>query len=246
MSLEVKNITGGYTRKPILHEVQFSIKKGEIIGLIGLNGAGKSTTIKHIMGLMDPFSGTITLDGKTLREDETAYRKQISFVPEIPVLYEEMTLREHIEITALAYAIPEEEAMKEAEYLLNLFRLSDRLDWFPSDFSKGMKQKVMIVCAFLTDPSLYVIDEPFLGLDPLAIRDLVQLMKEKKAQGSSILMSTHVLSNAEKLCDGFVVLHNGKVYAKGTLEELRREFNRPEASLDELYTQLADEEGFVV
>lgn len=246
MSLAIEGLSGGYTRKPVLHDISFHVGDGELIGLIGLNGAGKSTTIKHIMGLMEPFEGQVSLNGKTVKQDGVGYRSQIGFVPETPILYEELTLREHIELTAMAYDISQEEAMKRAKPLLKTFRLSDRLDWFPSDFSKGMKQKVMIVCAFLIEPSLYVIDEPFLGLDPLAIRDLVRLMDERKRSGASLLMSTHVLTNAEKMCDGFVILHDGKVYAKGTLEELREQFNQPDASLDEMYAQLADEEGFLV
>lgn len=245
MSLQVKGLTGGYTRRPVLHDVTFEVKKGELIGLIGLNGAGKSTTIKHIMGLLEPFEGSIELNGDTLQNEASAYRKQIGFIPETPILYEEMTLKEHIELTAMAYDIDEAEAMKRAEPLLKLFRLYERLDWFPMDFSKGMKQKVMIVCAFIIEPQLFVIDEPFLGLDPLAIRDLVHLMEQKKAEGASLLMSTHVLANAEQMCDGFVILHDGKIYAKGTLEELQEQFNQPDASLDEIYAGLADEEGFL-
>lgn len=246
MSLQIQNVTGGYTRRPILKEVSFDVSDGELVGLIGLNGAGKSTTIKHIMGLLEPFEGNITLNGKTINEDSIEYRKNIGFVPETPVLYDEMTLKEHIEITAMAYGIEKEMAFKRAEPLLSLFRLKDRLEWFPSDFSKGMKQKVMIVCAFLIEPSFYVIDEPFLGLDPLAIRDLLKLMEERKQAGASILMSTHVLTNAEKICDSFVILHDGKVFAKGNLKELQLEFQMPGASLDEIYGRLADEEGFVV
>ena len=125
--------------------------------------------------------------------------------------------------------------------MLKTFRLSDKLDWFPANFSKGMKQKVMIICAFLTEPSLYIIDEPFLGLDPLAINDLIDLMLEMKKTGASILMSTHILSTAERFCDKFIVLHEGRVIADGDLAALRVKFNLPEASLDEIYVALTDE-----
>lgn len=246
MSLRIENVTGGYTRRPILKNLSFNVGDGELVGLIGLNGAGKSTTIKHIMGLLEPFEGNIFLNDKTIHSNSTVYRRSIGFIPETPVLYDELTLKEHIEITAMAYGLEVKETFKKSEPLLKLFRLNDRLDWFPSDFSKGMKQKVMIVCAFIIEPSLYVIDEPFLGLDPLAIRDLLTLMDEKKKQGASILMSTHVLTNAERICDSFVILHDGMIYAKGTLSELREHFGMPEASLDEMYGRLADKEGFVL
>ncbi|MCG6527812.1 ABC transporter ATP-binding protein, partial [Vibrio parahaemolyticus] len=142
---------------------------GELVGLIGLNGAGKSTTIKEIIGLLQPHTGKITINGLSLKEDPQAYRKQIGYIPETPSLYEELTLKEHIEVTAMAYDIPKDVALQRAERLLKTFRLENKLDWFPANFSKGMKQKVMVLCAFLIEPSLYIIDEPFLGLDPLAI-----------------------------------------------------------------------------
>lgn len=244
MSLRISQLTGGYTRKPVINDVSFEVESGEIVGLIGLNGAGKSTTIKHIMGLMEPFSGEITVDGLTLKENPIEYRKKIAFVPETPMVYRSLTLKEHLEITAMAYDIPFETLMERAYPLLKLFRLDERMDWFPADFSKGMKQKVMIACAFVIDPNLIVIDEPFVGLDPIAIMDLEKLLLDEKEKGSSILMSTHVLANAEKICDSFVILHNGHVFAKGTKEELSKEFHLEDADLETIYRFVAQEEGF--
>ena len=141
-------------------------------------------------------------------------------------------------MTAMAYHLSREEAMRRAEPLLKVFRLENELKVFPSHFSKGMKQKVMIICAFLTDPSLYIIDEPFLGLDPLAIQDLITLMLSMRDAGASILMSTHILSTAEKFCDKFVILHEGRVLIAGTMEDLRAKFGKEDASLDEIYLEL--------
>ena len=115
MALKINNVTGGYFGNPVLEDVSFEIADGELVGLIGLNGAGKSTTIHEIMGLLTPYSGQIELDGITLQEDLEGYRKKIGFIPETPSLYEELTLREHIELTALAYGVPVEEAMPRAE-----------------------------------------------------------------------------------------------------------------------------------
>ncbi|MFQ7233945.1 MAG: ABC transporter ATP-binding protein [Enterococcus hulanensis] len=241
MSLTIQHVTGGYGHLPVLKDINFEVKNGEMIGLIGLNGAGKSTTIKNIIGLLTPQKGTITVDELTLQQDPENYRKKIGYIPETPSLYEELTLREHIEVTAMAYGIPKEEAMKRAESLLKTFRLENRLDWFPVNFSKGMKQKVMVLCAFLIQPSLYIIDEPFLGLDPLAINALLELMVAMKEQGAAILMSTHILATAEKYCDRFVVLHEGEVRAQGTLQDLQTEFDLPGSSLDEIYIALTKE-----
>lgn len=241
MSLTIQHVTGGYGHLPVLKDINFEVHNGEMIGLIGLNGAGKSTTIKNIIGLLTPQKGTITVDDLTLQQDPENYRKKIGYIPETPSLYEELTLREHIEVTAMAYGIPKDEAMKRAESLLKTFRLENCLDWFPVNFSKGMKQKVMVLCAFLIQPSLYIIDEPFLGLDPLAINALLELMVTMKEQGAAILMSTHILATAEKYCDRFIVLHEGEVRAQGTLQELQAEFNLPGSSLDEIYIALTKE-----
>ena len=241
MTLQVENVTGGYTQLPVLKNIDFSIADGELVGLIGLNGAGKSTTIKEIIGLLQPHTGKITINGLSLKEDPQAYRKQIGYIPETPSLYEELTLKEHIEVTAMAYDIPKDVALQRAERLLKTFRLENKLDWFPANFSKGMKQNVMVLCAFLIEPSLYIIDEPFLGLDPLAINALLELMNEMKQTGASILMSTHILATAEKYCDKFILLHNGEIRAQGTLSQLQSQFGAEGASLDELYLALTKE-----
>jgi ABC-2 type transport system ATP-binding protein len=240
--LQVNKVTGGYTRKPVIQDLSFEIEKGELVGLIGLNGAGKSTTIKHIIGTLLPHSGEIRLNGVTLKENVDKYRSSFSYIPETPVLYEELTLREHLELTAMAYGLDEKTLEKRSEILLKEFRMERRLNWFPSHFSKGMRQKVMIMCAFLVNPSIYIIDEPFVGLDPLGIQSLLNQMDAKKREGASILMSTHILSTAEKHCDRIILLNNGKVRAQGTMQELRNAFQMPDASLDDLYIEMTKEE----
>lgn len=239
MTLKVTDLVGGYSQIPVLHDVSFTVHEGELVGLIGLNGAGKSTTINHLIGLLQPFSGSIVLNGDRLETDPVGYKQQIAYVPETPILYDELTLREHIEVTIKAYQLNHEEAWKRATKLLKTFRLDNKLDWFPADFSKGMKQKVMIVCAFMTDAKLFIVDEPFYGLDPLAVRDLLNLIEEKKQQGAGILMSTHVLDTAEKYCDRFVLLNDGRVKFRGTLQELRQANDDPNASLNDIYLSIA-------
>jgi ABC-2 type transport system ATP-binding protein len=240
--LKIEQLTGGYTKKPVLKDVSFTVESGKMVGLIGLNGAGKSTTIKHIIGLMEPKKGSISINGMTLQEQPTAYRSQFSFIPETPILYEELTLYEHLELTAMAYGLDRQTFEKRLPPLLKEFRMEKKLKWFPAHFSKGMKQKVMIMCAFLVEPPLYIIDEPFVGLDPLGIRSLLDLIQSRKEKGAGILMSTHILTTAEKYCDSFVILHNGEVKAKGTLNELRKTFQMPNASLDDIYIELTKEE----
>ncbi|EHD1628395.1 ABC transporter ATP-binding protein [Listeria monocytogenes] len=240
--VEVEHLTGGYTKRPVLKDISFAIEEKQIVGLIGLNGAGKSTTIKHITGLMHPKQGTIKINGHQLVEDTETYRKQFSYIPETPVLYEELTLKEHLELTGMAYGISEEELQARMKPLLKEFRLEKKLNWFPAHFSKGMKQKVMIMSAFLIEPKLYIIDEPFVGLDPLGIQSLLNWMDEMRSKGASILMSTHILATAEKYCDTFIIIHQGEIRAEGTLKDLQTNFEMPGASLDEIYIQLTKEE----
>lgn len=239
MALEIKNLIGGYSRIPVLKGISFQVKPGELVGLIGLNGAGKSTTINHVIGLLRPFSGEITLNGVNIQQDPVDYKKQIAYVPETPILYDELTLREHIELTIKAYSLNSEEAWTRARKLLKTFRLDNKLDWFPANFSKGMKQKVMICCALMTNAKLLIVDEPFYGLDPLAVHDLLELIEERKKAGTAVLMSTHVLDTAQRYCDRFVLLANGKVRARGTLDELRQKADKPDESLDDIYLSLA-------
>ncbi|MCM3021123.1 ABC-2 type transport system ATP-binding protein [Priestia megaterium] len=242
--LQINNITGGYTKTPVLKDVSFDVNAGELVGLIGLNGAGKSTTIKHIIGLMEAKKGSVSINNKTFQQDPTGYRSQFTFIPETPVLYDELTLKEHLDMTAMAYGLESQTYEARLQPLLKEFRLDRKLKWFPAHFSKGMKQKVMIMCAFLVQPSLYIIDEPFLGLDPLGIQSLLDLMTDMKKQGAGILMSTHILATAERYCDKFVILHNGEVRAQGTLKDLQEEFQMRNATLDEIYIELTKEEGY--
>ena len=243
--LEIKNVTGGYTKNPVLKDISFSINKNEMVGLIGLNGAGKSTTIRHIIGLMEPHKGEILINGKTFEGDKEAYRKEFTFVPETNILYDELTLEEHLKITAMAYGLSESEYQKRMDVLLKEFRMEKRLKWFPAHFSKGMKQKVMIMCAFLVEPSLYIVDEPFVGLDPLGIQSLLDQLKKMKEKGAGILMSTHILATAERYCDRIIIIHEGKIKCQGTMDELRAAFNMPGATLDDLYILLTKEEEHV-
>ena len=241
--LTIENVTGGYQRsRPVLHDISFSVYSHEIVGLIGLNGAGKSTTIKHVLGLMDPQKGEVRLAGKTYAESGDLYRQALAYIPEMPLLYDELTLWEHLELTAMAYDLEEETFKERAHQLLKEFRMEKMVKWFPSHFSKGMRQKVMIMCAFLVRPSVYVADEPFVGLDPIGIRSFLDQMLAMKEQGCGILMSTHILATAEKYCDRFILLHEGRILLQGTLVELQKEANMPGADLDEIYVEMTKED----
>ncbi|MGG7600988.1 ABC transporter ATP-binding protein [Weissella cibaria] len=219
MTLSVKNLSGGYGQLAVLHDISFDIQAGELLALVGLNGSGKSTTINHIIGLLAPKQGQITLNGVTLQADPVNYKSQIAYIPEQPVLYDELTLREHLALTIDVYGLNEGTAWQRATSLLHTFRLDNKLDWFPTHFSKGMRQKVMIVMAFITDAPFFIIDEPFLGLDVIAVNDLLTLIDARKATGTSFLLTTHVLTTIENHADQFIYLRDGQVAARGAAQD---------------------------
>ena len=238
--LEVDSLSGGYhPRKAIIKNLNFSLHQGQLIGLIGLNGAGKSTTIKHILGLMKPHQGKVLIHGKTIDEDSEAYRSSYAYVPESPVLYEEMTVEDHLKMIGMAYNVPKEAYEVEVERLLKLYRMDVKRNMLTSHLSKGMKQKVMIMSALLAKPDLLIVDEPFLGLDPLGIRSLLEQLQDVKKMGSAILMSSHILGTVEQYCDGIIMLEQGEVIASGTVAEVTalasKRFNQSVETLEDAF-----------
>ena len=245
MVLKIENLTGGYTGIPVIKDINLTINPGEALGLIGLNGAGKSTTIKHLLGLLRPQKGKISLNGVELIKKPTEFKKQVAYIPEVPVLYEELTLKEHLELTMMSYQLEPEKAWVKAHELLAMFRLDDKLDWLPVHFSKGMKQKVIIVAAFLADTALLVIDEPFTGLDPLAVTNLITLIKQAVANGKMILMSTHILAEAEQAISNYAVLNNGTIEVIGSLADIRKHYGLNDSdSFDKIYQILNQEQKY--
>ncbi|HEY8875459.1 MAG TPA: ABC transporter ATP-binding protein [Desulfosporosinus sp.] len=215
----------------VIKNVALSVKSGELIGLIGPNGAGKSTTIKAIMGLLPVMDGKVEFAGES---------KHYAYIPEQPVLYDGLTLWEHLELAAAAYDIERKVFIPRADDLLRLFRLTEVKHHLPATFSKGMQQKVMLILGFLLDPSVYVVDEPFVGLDPRGTRDFMALIDQARTKGAGVLMSTHVLDTAEKICDSFVLMDAGTVVARGNLREIRDQCQLPEGSLFECFDQLLE------
>ncbi len=237
--LQLQQVTGGYQRKrPVIHELTFDVFPGEMVGLIGLNGAGKSTTIQHILGLLEPMEGRISVNQQTLEDAPEAYRMACGYVPETPQVYEDLTLWEHFELTAMAYQLERKQFELRANELLAEFMLEEKRDLFPRQLSKGMRQKLMLMTAFLVQPKLYIIDEPFVGLDPIGMRSLLERMVATKRTGAGILMSSHVLATIERYCDRFIILHHGRILAQGSLQDIRTQLNQPSASLDDLFFEL--------
>ncbi|HEY2493845.1 MAG TPA: ABC transporter ATP-binding protein [Paenibacillus sp.] len=207
---------------PSISNISFRVKRGELLGIIGPNGAGKSTTIKAVMGLLKHAKTTVSIAG-----DSGKY----AYVPEQPVFYEDLTLWEHLDLAAAAYGLEYESFTRYADELLTRFGMSAVRDLLPGGFSKGMKQKMMLMIGFLGHPDVYIVDEPFIGLDPRATKDFLSLLEEERKRGAGVLMSTHVLDTAEKICDTFIMISGGEMVAHGTLEDIRLAAEQPGASL---------------
>jgi ABC-2 type transport system ATP-binding protein len=229
--LHVAIKSAGYDRdKSIIHNIIFQVDKGELIGLIGPNGAGKSTTIKTILGLLEYKEGTISYN-----EDAT-----YSYIPERPIFYDELTLWEHLDFIAAVEGLSEKEYMEKAKFLLDQYKLTDHAHEFPTKYSKGMQQKAMLILAMITTPSFYIIDEPFIGLDPNAMKLFLESIQEEQKRGAGILMSTHVLDTAEKVCDRLLIINNGQIEAAGTLNDIRIQCNLPDGSLYDCFHKIAE------
>ena len=206
----------------VIRNLHFSIKSGEMVGLIGGNGAGKSTTIQALLGTIPYYKGEEVVP-------------HCGYVPERPILYTYYTLREHIQL--LVNLLGQEELWQRAFMLCELFRLDKHLDEYPLSFSKGMQQKVMLILAFTPSYDFYILDEPFMGLDPQAIRRLLQLLEELKKDGAAILISTHALDTAERICDRFLCLHEGELIRQGTLFDMQQQEGQ---SLLEIFDELIE------
>ncbi|WP_232238782.1 ABC transporter ATP-binding protein [Paenibacillus forsythiae] len=229
--LDVAIAQAGYEEGDVrIADISFKVRRGQLLGLIGPNGAGKSTTIKTLLGLLKHVKAEVSIGGSG---------GSYAYVPEQPVFYEDLTLWEHLDLSAAAYGLDYGSFKESAERLLRQFGMEHVRDDLPAGFSKGMKQKMMLMLGFLVQPDLYIVDEPFIGLDPRATKDFLRLLETERQRGAGVLMSTHVLDTAEKICDSFVLVSAGRVAAAGTLDHIRAAAGLPEASLFDCFDALA-------
>jgi ABC-2 type transport system ATP-binding protein len=212
--LEARSLTKRYGGTLAVDKVSFQVNRGEIVGYLGPNGSGKSTTVNIVVGLLEPTSGAVTLDGRTLSEDPAGYQRKIGYVPEEPYLYTHLTATEYLTLVARLRRLPPTAVQKKIPELLRLFQLHDSRYITMAAFSKGMRQRVILAAALLHDPDLLVLDEPFSGLDVnagLLFRALLGLLA---ADGRMILFSTHRFDMVEKLCSRVVILSSGRIVAE--------------------------------
>ena len=234
--LEARHLVKRFFGTAVVSDVNFEVRAGEVVGYLGPNGSGKSTTAKMLAGLLEPSAGTVLFDGQDIAYDPVAFHRRLGYVPEEPNLYTFQSAIEYLELVGRLRELPPAPLTRKIGALLELFGLSHAANQDIGSYSKGMKQKVMIMAALLHDPDVLVLDEPDSGLDVTATLVLRQLVIALARRGKAVLYSCHVLELVEKACDRVVVIHRGNVVANDTVEALRRLMTL--GSLEEVFSQL--------
>ena len=219
--LEARHLSKQFYGITAVDDVSFLVRPGEVVGYLGPNGSGKTTTGRMLTGLVEPSRGTVLFDGVDISIDPVAYRRRLGYVPEEPMLYPFLSAREQLRLFARLRELPEAATERKMEALLDLFGLADSAEQSISAYSKGMKQKVLIIAALLHDPDVLIFDEPDSGLDVTTSLVLRHLVHALAARGKAVLYSSHVLEVVEKLCTRVIVLHRGRIVAQDTVQQLR-------------------------
>ena len=231
--LEIKNYSKSYgEEKKAADNVSLTVMSGDIYGFIGHNGAGKSTTIRAVVGVLDFTEGEILIDGHSVKSEPMECKKITAYIPDNPDLYENLTGIQYLNFVADVFGISAKEREEQIGKYAGLFEITDSLGDLISSYSHGMKQKVAIISALIHRPKLLVLDEPFVGLDPKASFTLKEIMHEMCKQGTAIFFSTHVLDVAEKLCNKVAIIRHGRIIAAGTMEELTEGHSLEETFLE--------------
>lgn len=233
--LEIKNYSKSYGNKKAADNICLSVDAGDIFGFIGHNGAGKSTTIRAVVGVMDFEEGEIFIDGHSVKNEPLECKKVTAYIPDNPDLYEHLTGIQYLNFIADVFKIDSENRASLIKKYADMFEITSSLGDPISSFSHGMKQKLAIISALLHNPKLLVLDEPFVGLDPKAALTLKNIMKDLCAKGSAVFFSTHVLEVAEKLCNKIAIIKDGKIVACGKTEELVGD-----KSLEEVFMEVVE------
>lgn len=236
--LRIEHYTKRFGEKVAVDDLTLRIAPGEIYGFIGHNGAGKTTTLKACAGILAPDAGEIYIDGISIRENPLAVKKIIAYLPDNPELYPFLTGIKYLNFIADVFGIPADVRSARIAELSEKFQLTDALAQQVSGYSHGMKQRLALIAAFLHEPRLILMDEPFVGLDPQASHLLKEMMREHCERGGAIFFSTHVLDVAERLCDKIAIIKNGKLLRAGTTEEVKGD-----ESLEDAFLELVDEDA---
>ena len=234
--LKIEHLSKIYGDKKAVDDLTLHINSGEIYGFIGHNGAGKTTTLKSVVGILQFNEGEIFVDGKSIKEDPLGCKKEIAYIPDNPDLYDFMTGIKYLNFIADIFGVSAADRKERIKKYADLFELTEDLAQPIAAYSHGMKQKLAIIAAWIHEPKLIIMDEPFVGLDPKASHILKEMMREVCNAGGAIFFSTHVLEVAEKLCDKVAIIKDGKLIRSGTMEEVKGD-----DSLESVFLELEEE-----
>ena len=234
--ISIQNLTKKYGNFTAVNDISLAVARGEIFGFLGPNGAGKTTTIRILAGLSLPTSGTVRIDDVDVTTDGLHAKSITGYIPDRPYLYEKLTGRELLQFVANLYGRPWQECESRALELMRYFDIADWIDSRIENLSHGMKQKLVIVSALVHDPALLIIDEPMVGLDALAQKQVKVLLRKLTAEGKTVFLTTHTMSVAEAVCDRIAILHRGQIIATGTTQELRAD-----RALEDVFLELTYE-----
>src|SRR5919199_1186841 len=221
--IRLDKVTKTYGVKTAVHELSLEVGAGELFAFLGPNGAGKTTTIKMIVGLLFPTSGAVQVGGYDMRREGDRARQLLSYVPDLPFLYEKLTGREFLQFIADMYGLPPDHARARIAHVIELFGLEDFVDDLTERYSHGMRQRTVFAAALVHQPKVLIVDEPTVGLDPRSVRLLKDLLRQEAARGTTVFLSTHSLDIAEELAHRIGIVDHGRLISCGTLEALRKQ-----------------------
>ena len=240
--VEIQGLTKSYGEFEAVKGLDLSVSYGQIFALLGPNGAGKTTTIRMLMGILAPTSGVAKIDGLDCFADRVEVKRHVGYLPDEPIFHDHLRGSEIICFSGEMHGLSRQEISARTQPLLQQLELTDALEEFAANYSRGMKKKLALVCAMVHDPELLILDEPTNGLDPFATRALHELIRNMAGAGKTIFFSTHLLDQAEKLCTGIAIIAKGRLAAHGTLAELRGRM-ASDSSLEEIFFSVAGEAG---
>jgi len=235
--IEINDLCKNYGDKKALQHLTLKIKSGEIFGFLGHNGAGKSTTLKSLVSIIEPTQGSITVDGLDLQAQRQAVKEKIAYVPDTPDIFLQLSAMEYWDLLTAAYDLTTEEVAQRRHKLVALFNMGEHADETIASFSHGMRQKTILIGALLSDPDVWILDEPLQGLDPQAAYDLKRMMKAHAEKGKTVIFSTHNLDTAQQLCDELAILKKGKLIYNGSVNDLLAQHDNQ--SLEDIYLEMA-------
>jgi ABC-2 type transport system ATP-binding protein len=234
--ITIKDLKMNFGEKEVLKGVNLEVYEGQIIGYIGPNGAGKSTTVKIMLGLIEGYTGEVKILGQDISNNNIEYKKKVGYVPEIAEMYDTLTAREYLTFIGELYGLDHDEADKKAQKLTKLFGIEEVYNSRISSYSKGMKQKVLIISSLLHNPDILFFDEPLSGLDANSVMIVKEILAELSAKGKTIFYSSHIMDVVEKISNRIILLKDGQIVADGSFQELKD--NCMEGSLEEIFNQL--------